>query len=64
LLEAAGAKSGMEAARQLWLDTCKLATLESRQKVAQSQDLLETIEAESARVITALMAAGNKPQAR
>ena len=54
----------MAAARQLWLHTCKLATAESRQKVAQSEDLLTTIEAESARVIATLMAAGKKPQAQ
>jgi hypothetical protein len=64
VLEAAGAKSDMAAARRLWLKTCKLATPESRQKVAQSQDLLTTIEAESERVVAALNADADKDPAQ
>jgi hypothetical protein len=51
VLEAAGAKADMVAAKQLWLDTCKFATPDVRQKVAASNDLLLTVEAEGAQIL-------------
>ncbi len=61
VLEEAGAKKDMAAAKQLWLDTCKLATHESRQKVADADDLLVTVEEEGEVILEAVFAATNKP---
>jgi ankyrin repeat protein len=47
LLESAGAKANMDAAKQQWLDTCKSADAETRQKVAGSHDLLDTLAEEA-----------------
>jgi len=56
LLEEAGAKPDMRMAKQLWLDKCKLAKPEVRQKVASSDDLLLTLETESPSGFAALTA--------
>ena len=60
LLEAAGAKADMAAAKQLWLDTCRLAKPESRRKVAESADLLATLEAEAGQALAAFQARQKK----
>jgi hypothetical protein len=60
LLEAAGAKADLSAAKQRWLATCKFATPEMREKVAASNDLLVTVEAEGLRMVSDRYKAGQK----
>jgi hypothetical protein len=55
VLEAAGAKTDMAATKQFWLDTCKLATPENRQKVTESRDLLATLETEGTQILAVRM---------
>jgi hypothetical protein len=61
LLEAAGAKPEMAAAKSRWLELCKLAEPEIRAKVTASDDLLATLEAEAPRALAQRLQPPKKP---
>jgi len=56
LLEEAGATARMEDAKQIWLKLCKFQDQQVRSKVEGSDDLLETVLAESTKVLGQFMA--------
>ncbi|MDQ5946301.1 MAG: hypothetical protein QG619_1724 [Pseudomonadota bacterium] len=56
LLEESGAKTGLEQAKKLWQDTCKLQDERTSTKVQESNDLLETVLAEGAEKLARFLA--------
>ena len=56
LLEVAGAKAGLQQAKQFWQDNCKLQDEQTRSKVQESSDLLETTLTEGAEVLARFIA--------
>lgn len=56
LLEEAGAKPGLEQAKQFWQDTCKLQDERTRAKVQESSDLLETLLTEGTETLVRFFA--------
>jgi hypothetical protein len=55
LLEVAGAQVNMQQAKQIWLDTCKLAEASTRQRVESADDLLEAVLADGKEKLAAFM---------
>lgn len=55
LLASKGAKVDMEKAKQLWTQTCKRQSAETRSKVANGTDLLEVVTMEGAKTMMSLL---------
>lgn len=60
LLEAAGAKIDMPAAKRFWLETCKLQDESTREKVERSDDLLSTVLDEGAEKLNSFITSSLK----